>query len=519
LTGGARDLEARQQTMRAAIAWSEDLLGPEERVLFHRLAVFVGGCTLEAAEAVCVAPEGAVPLSIDLLDGLGALVEQSLVQQREEGGEARFGMLQVIREYALERLDAAGTFSAAAGAPGGRPETSAVRDAHLAFYLALGDQFLQAENATWSTLEIQGWFDRIEREHDNFRAALAWALVRATEAHQPGGAPMGSEPFLEEGLRLAGDLLWFWTTRGHFTDRREWLESFLALDAPGVGAVPVESAARNREALAVRARALYGAGLSALWQDDDDRAVPAFERSLALYRASGDIRGTHGPLRGLATLAWKQGNLARATALFEDDLALSREDYGPLGGMFDLTDLGELALVAGDLDLAQARSEEALALSIQAGELASQAENLKLQALIACRRGLPEQAAAQARKAVELLRTSGQVSFAARALEVCAIILAAQGRTAPAARLLGAAAAHQDRLGVPRRTDEVPVREDVEAAMAQARKDLGEEQWAAAFAAGRALSLEAALTEALKVSAQSAMLPHVALGNIASRRK
>src|SRR5262249_12008421 len=127
LTGGAQDLEARQQTMRATLAWREDLLQPAERVLFRWLAVFVGGCTLEAVEAVCAAPEGVEPLAGDVLDGLGRLVDQSLVQQREEGGTARFGLLQVVREYALDLLEASG-------------ETEALRRTHAAYMLALAEQ-------------------------------------------------------------------------------------------------------------------------------------------------------------------------------------------------------------------------------------------------------------------------------------------------------------------------------------------------------------------------------------------
>src|SRR5262249_29713344 len=152
LTGGARDLEARQQTMRATLAWSEGLLSPQEQVLFRRLAIFVGGCTLEAAEAVCVAPERAAPLGVDLLDGLGALVEHSLVQQREEGGEPRFSMLHVIREYALERLMVSG-------------EAEALSQAHLAYYLTLADRY---HHATLVEQAIREWNDRLEREHDNF---------------------------------------------------------------------------------------------------------------------------------------------------------------------------------------------------------------------------------------------------------------------------------------------------------------------------------------------------------------
>ncbi|HEV2238206.1 MAG TPA: helix-turn-helix domain-containing protein, partial [Ktedonobacterales bacterium] len=125
LTGGPRDLVERQQAIHSTIAWSEHLLSAAERVPFRRLAVFAGGCTLEAAQAVCVVPEGAAPLQLDLLEGLSALVEQSLVQQREEGGEARFGMLHTIREYALERLDAVGASGGRPLQPGGRPSSRA----------------------------------------------------------------------------------------------------------------------------------------------------------------------------------------------------------------------------------------------------------------------------------------------------------------------------------------------------------------------------------------------------------
>ena len=181
LTGGARDLEVRQQTMRATIAWSEDLLAPSERVLFRRLAVFVGGCTLEAADAVCAAPEGAEPLGQDVLDGLSTLVEQSLVQQREEDGEPRFGMLHVIREYVLERLEASG-------------EAAALRRAHVVHFLALAE--LAQPELTGP--EAGAWLERLEREHDNLRATLGWAraarLLGAAAAQREAlGAPQPAD--------------------------------------------------------------------------------------------------------------------------------------------------------------------------------------------------------------------------------------------------------------------------------------------------------------------------------------
>jgi predicted ATPase len=184
LVGGPRDVEERQQTMRNTLDWSYDLLGPEEQVLLRRLAVFVGGCTLEAAEAVCASPEGAAPLHVALLEGLSRLVDQSLVVQREEtDGGAGFGMLQVIREYALGQLEASG-------------EGEALRRAHAAGVVALAER-------AWPELagpEAGPWLERLEREHDNLRAALGWAQEQGET---------------ETGLRLVAALGRFWAARGH----------------------------------------------------------------------------------------------------------------------------------------------------------------------------------------------------------------------------------------------------------------------------------------------------------------
>jgi predicted ATPase/class 3 adenylate cyclase len=227
LVGGARDLEARQQTMRNTLAWSYGLLSAEEQRLFRRLAVFVGGATLEAVEAVCVAPEGAEPLGLDVLEGLTALVEQSLLQQRtvsaeaaagtggtpgEDGAEGeagergeeqedsagRFGMLHVIREYALEQLEASG-------------EAEALRRAHAAYFVALAEQ-----STSRQVIGLQGaqGMARLEREQDNFRAALTWACAREE---------------VELGLRLGAALSGFWVYRGSVREGRAWLEALLVL--------------------------------------------------------------------------------------------------------------------------------------------------------------------------------------------------------------------------------------------------------------------------------------------------
>ncbi|HEX9413786.1 MAG TPA: hypothetical protein VF916_09820, partial [Ktedonobacterales bacterium] len=249
LTGGARDLEARQQTMRNALAWSYDLLEPPEQPLFRRLAVFVGGFTLEAAEAVCAAPEGAEPLGVDLLEGLDALVDQRLVQQREENGTARFGMLQVVREYALEQLERNG-------------EAEALWRAHLTYFLTLAEE---VELWLLGGPRLPEGLARLEREHDNLRAALEWTRRQEEVAL---------------GLRLAGAVSRFWLLRGHLREGRERLDEVLALEAAGQGARSAVHATSADEAVAgsVRAKALFGAGELATFQGEFGRAVPLLEQ-------------------------------------------------------------------------------------------------------------------------------------------------------------------------------------------------------------------------------------------------
>ena len=267
LRGGAQDLPERQRTLRGAIAWSEDLLAEAEQWLFRRLAVFVGGWRLEAAEAVCAAPEGAEPLGTDVLDGLSTLLDQSLVWQREEtDGAARLRMLHVIREYALEHLEQSG-------------EAEALWRAHVTYYLTLAEE---VEPWLVGGPRLPEGLARLEREHDNLRAALAWARRQREVAL---------------GLRLAGALARFWVLRGHLSEGREWLEGLLALEAAdqatrGAGrttstdeAVPVPGRVPGR----VWAKALFGAGELATYQQDFSRAVPLLEQSLTLAREAGEM--------------------------------------------------------------------------------------------------------------------------------------------------------------------------------------------------------------------------------------
>jgi predicted ATPase/class 3 adenylate cyclase/DNA-binding XRE family transcriptional regulator len=467
LTGGARDLEARQQTMRATIAWSEALLAPAERILFLRLAVFVGGCTLEAAEAVCDAPPEVEALEQDLLEGLSILIDHSLVQQREEAGEPRFGMLQVIREYALEQLEASG-------------DREELRRVHADYFLALAEQ---AERQL-SGPEVGVWLDRLEWEHDNLRAALGWACERR-EA--------------EIGLRLVAALWRFWDMRGHLREGRASAERVLALDVSeleagtagtAVGVVPAK----------VRARARLALGRLALWQGDSSAATPWLEQALVLGQSVGDHHTTANALNSLGVIARDQGDLERARACFEESLALMRA-VGDLGASATvLIYLGNLAVYPGDLERAAAAFTEALALFRQVGDRTNISVCLANLGEMARMRGELAEAEVLGREALALDWEIGDRRRCAEALEMLA---AAAGMAQPlrqgerAARLLGTAAALREVLGAPQPPHQ---RADIEGAVAEARVAVGEAAWAAAFTAGRTLALEQAIAEALEAT-------------------
>jgi predicted ATPase len=455
LTGGARDLEERQRTMRATLAWSEELLGPAERTLLRRLAVFAGGWTLEAAEAVCAAPGGAEPLGVDLVDGLGTLVDHSLVQPREEGGEARFGMLHVVREYALGRLAASG-------------EAEALRRTHAAYFLALAEE---AEPELAGPRQ-RAWLDRLERERDNVRAALGRARERG-EA--------------ESRLRIGAALVNYWIFRGPLHEGRAWLEAVLATaGGPGTVAAP-------KVPVATWARALWAAGELAYWSADFEAAAARVKPAFVLARKTGDRRTA-------AYARWIQGNLARvegdarrAAVCYGEGLALSREVGDRWNMAWARCGQGWAAILEGDLDEAAVAFAEALEVGRQLGEPHVISVTLRHLADVARRRGEGARAQALAREALADFRGLGE-AFIAGALETLAMTVAAAGHGQRAALLLGAAATLHDRIGFPK---QAPDRADTEQAVAPVRAMLGEAAWAAAYAAGAALTLEEAVAEAL----------------------
>src|SRR3990172_7701870 len=342
LTGGARDLPARQQTLRNTIAWSYDLLGEGEQVLFRRLGVFAGGCTLEAAEAVCNA---AGDPEVNILEGMTSLVDESLLHQGEGvEGEPRFWMLETIRDYALERLAESS-------------EAEAIQRRHADFFLALAEQVEPAITSGKRDVALK----QLEAEHDNLRAALAWS--------QPADES-------EAGLRLAGALYWFWYLRGHWSEGRGWLEAALARTEAGSYA-------------AARAKALLGVGMLAAHQGDGAVAPLRLQESIAQFRQMGDKRGLAYALSFLGTVTRWRGELAEARAALEESVALFR-DIGDQWGAaarpwleesvailrevgdksfigLPLIYLGDIARRQGDYERAAALYEEGLALYREGG--------------------------------------------------------------------------------------------------------------------------------------------------------
>ncbi len=319
LTGGARDLPGRQQTLRGAIDWSHELLGEEDRRLFRRMSVFSGGRTLDALEAVCNV-EG----DFNVYSGVESLLEKSLLRQEEgQGDEPRFVMLETVHEYAREKLEESG-------------EAEGTRKLHAAYFLALAEE---AESELVGPDQV-GWMDRLEAEHDNMRTALSWCM-EAGEA--------------ESALRMAGALGWFWNVRGHFSEGRRWCEEALTRD--------------GGSANSVRAKALQGSRNLASNQADCEKAEQRLEESLAVFRKSGATKGLARSLCYLGETATDLRDFERASELFAESASISRrlEDKPDLA--YTLNSLARLAAYRGDEVEAKAISEEALGLARTAGHI------------------------------------------------------------------------------------------------------------------------------------------------------
>src|SRR5580693_5514563 len=487
LTGGARDLPQRQQTLRAAIDWSYDLLTAAEQRLFRRLSVFVGGCTLEAAEAVC---NTNADLDFDLLDGMASLVDKSLAQEVAPAkGESRFVMLETIREYALGKLEASG-------------EEALTKRAHAAYCLVLAEEEATEESGS----QTAEWQERFALEYDNFRASLDW-LTETEDA--------------EWGLRLGTALFRFWDIREYLAEGRDRLGKLLSLRG---AAAPTKA----------RARALFAAGVLAGDQGDYASADALIGESRDIGRQLGDKMGVVVSLNALAVIACDRGDVAIARALFEEGLVLWRELGDQKAVARALSNLANVLKVQRDYDRARALHVECLSIFQELGDRTGVAWSLNYQGDVArdhgdtvAARSLYQQGLGIFRElgdrwgiagtladlgslareqenypaahslyaeSVKLFQELDHKRGIARLLECSASLAAAQREAERSLRLAGAAAALRQHIGAPLTPAE---QAKLEASLRAAREALTNTVGTKAWLEGWALPVEKAIEEVL----------------------
>jgi predicted ATPase len=479
LTSGMQNVSARQRTLQNTISWSYDLLDDQEKKLFRHLSVFVGGFTLEAAEALCNTDGG---FHIDTLEAVSSLVNASLLVEQ---GVMRFGMLETIREYARAYLEDYG-------------ETSALQRAHGLYYLSLAEE---AEPALLGSDQAR-WLVRLEVEYANLRVALNWAF----------------EVDVETGLRLAGALAWYWYMQGLFSEGRDFLEGALA---------------RTGLVSAARAKALSGAGMLARRQGDLHQAALLLDQGLALFCEQGNKAGAASALHQLAHVAEEKGDYAETTRLFEESLDLSREIGDNWGIALSLTCLGHAAHHHGDDAWATVLLQESLPMGRALGNKHVIGDALHLLGLITHqqdrRRGvaLLEESLAQFRalgdkqgvnlllhalglralregdtgraeelfsEILNLQRVQGDRRGVSHSLENFAALAVAQETAERAARLGGAAEALRGATGNLESRFEPSF---FEGDLVALRSEMGDRAFARAWAEGRAMSLGESVVYAL----------------------
>jgi len=494
LTGGARDLPARQQTLRHAIDWSYDLLNAPEQKLFRRLSVFLGGCTLEAVESVCDTKND---LGLDVLDGMASMVDKSLVQQIEQAdGEPRFVMLETIREYGLEKMVASG-------------EEPLTRRAHAAYCLVLAEEGAAADTGA----NLTEWLDRFEIEHNNFRAALEW-LTETGDA--------------DWGLRLGTALFRFWEMREYLAEGRDRLGKLLKL---GAAAAPTKA----------RLRALFAAGVLAGEQGDYIIADALIKESLEIARQLEDKRSIAVSFNALAVNARDGGDLAASRALFEESLALWRELRDSLAVARALSNLANIVKLQDDYTHARALYEESLSIFRERGDRTGVAWILNHEGDVArdqgdslAARSLYEQSLATFRELDDrwgiagsladlgnLARGQGDYRAAdslyqesigifqelehkrgiARLLESFACSAAAQSQPERSLRLAGAAAALRQSIGAPLTPAE---QAKLERSLESARRGLTTTTGGTAWLEGWVMPVEKAIADVLTPASASA---------------
>ncbi len=399
LAGGSRTAMPRQQTLKAAMDWSYDLLTPQEAAVLRRLSVFSRSCTLDAAEAVCAAADVA---NREVLDLLTRLVDKSLVIVEEEDRENRYRLLETVKQYGQDKLVEAG-------------EAPAARNRHLASFLTLAER----AGPKLQTADQLVWLSRLDAEHDNIRGALEWALESA------GG---------EIPARMAESLWWFWTLRGQIREGREWLNKALA---------------RAIEPSSIRALTLTSAGMLAFFAADYGSATTLSEEGLAIARDLGDRDASGYALVVLAMVAGARGNYERATSLAEETLALTTAGGPPWEKGAVLSVMGGFAFQVGDFARAERLLQEGLSVFKDLGERWGIAFALQSLGLLARSRGDYAQAATMLEESLALSRQLGHNWGIASTLLAMALIPLRQGDYSRAAAYLKESLALFDELAEP----------------------------------------------------------------------
>jgi predicted ATPase/DNA-binding CsgD family transcriptional regulator len=498
LTGGARDLPTRQQTLRSAIAWSVDLLDDEERILFRRLAVFARGCTLEAAESIASGeePSGSAPdlhttipadsvaPLLSVLDGISGLVEHSLLRQVERGdAEPRFEMLGTIREFAGAVLADSG-------------EHATYRDRHLTYFRELAEHG-RDELASHQQAE---WIARFDSELDNLRAAMAWAIER--------GDAISAQA-------IAGALPRYWEIRGNLTEGRAWTDRALAASGDhsrerATALIGAATLARRQgeyahaislyeEALAIAreladgstvASVLNNLGVVAQDQGDYERALQLGEEALGLFRDAGDQVRIAAALNNLGIVARRRGDPERAAALFEESHAIWKDLGDQLRIALALNNLGVAAFEAGDLQRAASCYEDALVVWRERDDRTGAALSLHNLAEVLRDQGDLARATSLWEESLSLRAEQGNVAGFAESLSGLAVIALRSGMLERAVELLGAAEGMQTRIGYQLPPKE---RDQQERATATLRSRLDAQAFETAWAAGQELTLDEAV--------------------------
>ncbi len=487
LTGGSRTALPRQQTLRATVDWSYELLSAKEKALLNRATVFAGGFTLEAAEGVI--PNGHIK-DAEVLDLVSALVDKSLIvpDETDEGG--RYRLLETIRDYGGEKLRDAG-----------EADPGTVR--HVNYFIA----FAEAAEPELRGPDQALWLKRIQEEHDNVRLAVRTCLARRDSS----GA-----------LQLAGALWRFWYVRGYWQEGRKRIGEVLAIaevqtktperakalyggavlarvqgDFAAAEALLHESFAIARE-LGTRgaiADALFELGNVANQQEDLVTARGFYEQALALRRELNDRPGIALTSHGLGVVAYAMGDPAAARALYEEAIAIQRERGNLRSEAAGLNGLGDVALYQGDLPAAREYQNRSLAIQRELGDKSGIAFSLRLLGRVAVREGDLVSARGLLAESLDIFKEVGDTGGVADAIEAMAELSAAAGDAERALRLAGAAAAHREVIHMPLAG---PDREQLERSLEVARAKLGNGAAERVFSTGRALGLDQAVLEATR---------------------